>query len=144
MLQKNGKHISWEHVRKIYREDMASPHLGVSICHKLSKQHLYLTPYSKMRVYLAAQVGLFDLNHPYMCCSLLSIIILQVMSSTVADALTYANDDTTTETRVFIRLIDKFFDCLNVRSHLEGFKKRKPSRLAYVHSSDERFKVDID
>ena len=62
----------------------------------------------------------------------------------MADALTYANDDATIETRVFIRLIDTFFDCLNVRSHLEGFKKRKQSRLAYVHSSDERFKVDID
>ena len=63
------------------------------------------------------------------------------MSSSVADALTFANEDSTTETRVFIRLIDKLFDCLNVRCHLEAFKKRKPARFAYVHSRDERFKV---
>lgn len=67
--------------------------------------------------------------------------IKQVMSSTVADALTFYNDDETTETRVFIRHIDNFFDCLNVRSHLEGVKKRKPWREAYTHSWDERFKV---
>lgn len=63
------------------------------------------------------------------------------MSSTVADALTFHNDDATTETRVFIRLIDNFFDCLNVRSHVEGVAKRKPWRMAYTTIRDERFKV---
>ena len=59
----------------------------------------------------------------------------------MADALTYYDEDETTETRVFIRHMDSFFDCLNVRSHEEGVKKRKPWREAYFHSWDERFKV---
>lgn len=66
---------------------------------------------------------------------------MQVMSSTVADALTYDDRDETTETRVFIRMIDNFFDCLNVKCRLEGVKKRKPFREAYTHTKDERFKV---
>ena len=65
------------------------------------------------------------------------------MSSTVADALTYYNDESTIETRTFIRLIDSFFDCLNVKSQQEGIMKRKPNREAYTKPSDERFKVNI-
>ena len=59
----------------------------------------------------------------------------------MADALTYQDDDETTETRVFVRMIDKFFDCLNVKSHLEAVKKRKDNRKAYTSSGDQRFKV---
>ncbi len=55
-IQKNGKHISWQHVVDIYNKDTSSPHLGIALCYKLSKQHLFLTPFSKMKVYLAAQV----------------------------------------------------------------------------------------
>lgn len=61
----------------------------------------------------------------------------------MADALTFHDEDETTETRVFIRHMDNFFDCLNVRNHEEGVKKRKPWREAYFHSWDERFKVSI-
>ena len=43
----------------------------------------------------------------------------------MADALTFHDDDETTETRVFNRHVDCFFDCLNVRNHEEGVKKRK-------------------
>ena len=67
--------------------------------------------------------------------------LTQVMSCTVADALTFHNDDETTETRVFIRHVDDFFDCLNVRSNLDGIMKRKPWREAYTKPWDERFKV---
>ena len=63
------------------------------------------------------------------------------MSSTVADALTYLNNEETTETRHFIRLFDEFFDCLNVTSKLEGILKRKEARLAYYEPGDKRFKV---
>lgn len=63
------------------------------------------------------------------------------MSSTVADALTYDNHDSTVETRKFIRLIDNFFDCMNVKCKLEAVKKRKPYREAYKHPKDWRFKV---
>ncbi|XP_070567945.1 uncharacterized protein [Ptychodera flava] len=38
----------------------------------------------------------------------------------------------------FVRHFDKFFDCLNVRSMTEGFKKRKPNLLPYRSPNDER------
>lgn len=63
------------------------------------------------------------------------------MSSTVADALTYYDKAETTETRLFIRLFDNFFDCLNVTNKLEGIMKRKDSRLAYTSANDQRFNV---
>lgn len=64
-----------------------------------------------------------------------------MLSSTVADALTFYNEEDTMETRVFIRHMDYFFDCLNVRNDTEGIKKRKPQREAYIHPWDARFKV---
>lgn len=63
------------------------------------------------------------------------------MSSTVADALSHFNDEETTETRLFIRLFDEFFDCLNVKRKMEGILKRKDSRLPYTKAEDQRFKV---
>lgn len=63
------------------------------------------------------------------------------MSATVADALTFYDNEETTETRTFLRMIDQLFDCLNVRSKLEGKLKRKESRLPYTSPNDHRFKV---
>ena len=63
------------------------------------------------------------------------------MSTSVADGLTYLNNDETRETRLFIRMFDRFFDCLNVMSKFEGVLKRKDSRLPYYNPTDERFKV---
>lgn len=62
----------------------------------------------------------------------------------MADALTFYDQDETTETRVFIRMIDQFFDCMNViRSKLEGKVRRKDQRLPYTNPKDHRFKVYI-
>ena len=66
---------------------------------------------------------------------------MQVLSQTVACALEALNRDGTKETRLFIRKMDKFFDCLNVRCPLLALKKRKPEIAPYRSSSDERFKV---
>ena len=63
------------------------------------------------------------------------------MSETVASALQFVDDDRTRETRQFIRMIDLFFDALNVKSPLEGKLKRKLFRLPYYSPQDERFKV---
>ena len=49
------------------------------------------------------------------------------MSSTMADALAFYDQDETMETRVFIHMIDQFFDCMNV-SKLEG--KHRRSKIA--------------
>ena len=58
------------------------------------------------------------------------------MSSTVADALIYYDKPDTTQTRLFIRLFDQFFDCLNVTNKLEGVLKRD---YHYTSAKDQRF-----
>ena len=51
--------ISWKHIEHLFLLETAncdSP--GVRLCHKLHKEHVWLTAFSRMRVYLAAQVSL--------------------------------------------------------------------------------------
>ena len=69
------------------------------------------------------------------------IIMLQVMSESVASALQYLDNDKTQQTRLFIRMVDRFFDCLNVRNPLLAQVKRKDSIAPYKSPNDERFKV---
>ena len=66
-----------------------------------------------------------------------------MLSSTIADALTFEDHDNTIETRQFIRMMDMFFDCLNVRNTIDGKLKRKDFRKPYRSPQDERFKVSI-
>ncbi len=61
----------------------------------------------------------------------------------MADAFSYFGESETTETEVFVRNFDRFFDCLNVRSKSEGTKKRKPDLRPYTSPEDERLKVII-
>ena len=63
------------------------------------------------------------------------------MSEGVACALEVLDKDGTRETRVFIRNINKFFDCLNSRSTVMAKLKRNDSVDAFYKSSDERFQV---
>ena len=94
----------------------------INLCHKLSRDHVWLTSYTRMRVYLAAQVCL-NYVYMYVCeslvlaCSCLSLL-MQVMSESVACALEVLDEESTRETRLFIRMIDRFFDYLNVNSPL--------------------------
>ena len=69
------------------------------------------------------------------------IIMLQVMSESVASALQYLDNDKTQQTWLFIRMVDRFFDCLNVRNPLLAQMKRKDSIAPYKSQNDERFKV---
>ena len=55
--QCNGKHISWRHLQQLYEQDRGKA-TGLSLVPKLKYEHVYLTPFSKMRVDLAAQVCL--------------------------------------------------------------------------------------
>ena len=52
----------------------------------------------------------------------------------------YGGDDAQ-ETAGFILLMDRFFDCLNVRSDVEGQRRRKPDMLPYTDVNDARFQV---
>lgn len=63
------------------------------------------------------------------------------MSESVACALQSVNEEGTRETRLFIRMIDRFFDYLNVKSPILWELKRKDSIAPYVSKFDERFKV---
>ena len=53
LLQINGKHISWEHLCRLYNRRTAS---GLTRTTKLTREHIALTSYSRMKVHLAAQV----------------------------------------------------------------------------------------
>ena len=108
------------------------------MCHKLTRDHVWLTSFTRMRVYLAAQV---KINIFHMQLNYSTWLVLQVMSQAVASALEAMHRDETRETRVFIRHIDKFFDCLNVKSPLMSVHQRKPEIAPYRSASDERFKV---
>ena len=65
------------------------------------------------------------------------------MSESVASALEFLDNDRTKETRRFIRMVDRFFDYLNVRSPLVHQLKRKESIAPYAKPTDERFKVHV-
>ncbi len=47
------------------------------------------------------------------------------MSESVACALQFINSDGTQQTRLFIRMIDKFFDLLNVKGPRRAQAKRE-------------------
>ncbi len=55
-LQRNGQSISWIHVEHLYLTETETTG-GVRLCPKITRDHLWLTSYSRMRVYLAAQVS---------------------------------------------------------------------------------------
>ena len=61
---------------------------------------------------------------------------LQVMNETVASVLQMVRPDETRETRLFIRMIDQFFNCLNVKSPRQGILQRKDYRLPYKTAND--------
>ena len=65
------------------------------------------------------------------------------MSESVVSALEFLDNDNIRETRLFIRMIDRFFDYLNVRSPLAHQLKRKEGIAPYRKQDDQRFKVPI-
>ena len=67
--------------------------------------------------------------------------VMQVLSSSIADAFEYFGDPETTETEHFVRQFDCLFDCLNVRSSTEWCKKRKDSLKPYTSTTDSRLEV---
>ena len=65
------------------------------------------------------------------------------MSESVAYALEHTGGKELEETVKFIRMIDKFFDTLNVTNLVNGKKKRKSFQSPYTSSNDFRIKVRI-
>lgn len=54
VMQRNGKHTLWEHLR--YLQTYTQAESGLFIGTRLTHEHINLTSYSKMKVNLAAQV----------------------------------------------------------------------------------------
>jgi len=64
-----------------------------------------------------------------------------VLSKSVADGLSYYGDPETKATEKFCRVMDRFFDCLNVRC-MDAWKEKKKSDLKpYTDPNDKRLKV---
>jgi len=64
-----------------------------------------------------------------------------VLSKSVADGLSYYGDPATKATEKFCRLMDRFFDCLNVRCMDAWREKKKNDLKPYTDPNDERLKV---
>lgn len=114
-LWKNGEEISWKSIIDLFYQ-YKDRTLRKSC--KLTENHIKLNNFSKMKVNPAAQV----------------------MSDTVAHNLDELHGDTLKETITFIRLVDRFFDCLNGHNTLEGRHHLKPDRNPYTRTDDPRFK----
>ncbi|XP_072027683.1 uncharacterized protein [Amphiura filiformis] len=115
MLWNNGN-ISWKMVEDLYYNDVEAG--GLYLNKKLSYEHIDLTSYSKMKVGLAAEV----------------------ISRTVANALSVFYASSAATTVEFVETFDRFFDLLNVRSRDEATRKRKPELAAYSSDTDWRLK----
>jgi len=118
-LTYNKQEISWQHLVNLYEWDLgmhrAAP--GLRMVPRLSEDHITLSPRLRMRVYLA----------------------VQVLSKTVANAMTHRGLFYTKSTEQFIRNCDQFFDCLNVVNTMQGVKSRKPALYPYREIDDWRF-----
>ena len=63
----------------------------------------------------------------------------QVMSNTVANAMEHTAGDQVRETVLFIRMMDKFFDIMNIKDVTEWQQKRKDNLRPFTNVGDERF-----
>ena len=58
-------------------------------------------------------------------------MLFKAVSEKVANALERTGGDEVSETVRFIRMMDKFFDCLNVTNFSSGTRKKKPFQELY-------------
>ncbi len=63
IMQINGSHISWHHLTNLQKK--ATSRTGLSLLPKIKSEHLHLTSYSRMKVYLAAQVHIYRIIFKY-------------------------------------------------------------------------------
>ena len=114
-LWNNDKYMLWEHIAKLYYSDLD---LGLHQLPKLTVEHIQLKSFAKMKVSFA----------------------VQVLSNTVAQALQrHYSSGEASETAKFCKMMNNFFDCMNVRSTSEHERKRNPMLAPYQHTDDSRF-----
>ena len=54
LIRKRDKQLS---IESLYLTETSTRTMSVRLCHKVTRDHIWLTSYSRMRVYLAAQVS---------------------------------------------------------------------------------------
>ncbi|XP_048241342.1 uncharacterized protein LOC125374488 [Haliotis rufescens] len=113
-LWKDGRDVSWLHMLKFYEEHVENELFCKT--YKLTRDHIDLSPYSTMKVNLAAQI----------------------FSSSVGNALEDLYGDPVQETVNLIRHMNRFFDCLNTRSLQEGIIARNSDKKEYRSINDPR------
>ncbi|CAH1263937.1 THAP9 [Branchiostoma lanceolatum] len=118
-LHYDGQEITWRHIVSVYEWDLDPQRvaLGMRKLIKLKTDHVHLTPSLRMRVNLAAQV----------------------LSNTMSCTLASQGRHDTEGTRKFIGMMDRFFDCLNVKSARQGDRTRKDDLKPYRDVEDARF-----
>lgn len=110
----NGQNISWDYIKQLFENHCVKSEYR--LCPKLTRDHIYLSSVSKMRVSYAAQV----------------------LSATVANALEHLWGDSVQKTVEFIRMMNKWFDIMNVRSLYEGQHSRNPNLEPFKDVNDPR------
>lgn len=112
-LKNNSMWISWLQLIDAFENDVSQSNAsGLRILHKLNANHLFLNPYLRMRVYLAAQV----------------------FSNRVACAMTIQGKEGTEETAKFVKNMNDFFDCMNANRVYTKFEFKS----VYRSSTDSR------
>lgn len=110
----NGHYILWEHITSMFYQDADN---ALKLLPRLTYEHIQLNAYSVMRVNLAAQV----------------------LSASVASVLKAFGPPEAAATAQLCEMVDKAFDCLNVRSTQEHQRKRKPFLAPYTSVNDQRY-----
>lgn len=94
--------ISWKHLIYLYERDVGinrgAP--GLRLLPKIKHDHAHLNSFLRVRVDLAAQV----------------------LSSSVANAFDFFGQQHMAGTKRFVSMMDKFFDCMNVKNCTEGHR----------------------
>ena len=97
----NGRYVLWQYIVQMFRKDQEN---SLKLLPRITSDHVRLTSYSVIKVNLAAEV----------------------LSSTMAAVLTKFGAPEASATAKYCSMMDKFFDCLNVRSLQEHERKMKP------------------
>ena len=114
-LWKDGKNILWTQIVNLFKKEIE---LNLYVKNtKLSRAHVDLNAFNKMKVNLAAET----------------------LSNSVAELLEKKYGDEVAETVKFIRHMNRFFDCLNTRHLYEGTNKIQGDKEPYIDMNDPRF-----
>lgn len=109
-----GLYVLWQHISAMFFQDVDN---GLKLLPRLTYDHIHLNSYSVMRVNLAAQV----------------------LSASVASVLKAFGPPEAAATAKLCEMVDRVFDCLNVRSSKEHKRKRKPDLAPYTSVNDPRY-----